>query len=113
MRRRVEADRRATRRSVQVVVGVSVGTAVLLAVFNHSYVKPYDSLLGQGMLCLVVALYVVAFLWLRRLSKYDLPQRFLGGAKPGVPGVVPPTVAGWQDTLPLRGRATMDAGGGQ
>jgi Flp pilus assembly protein TadB len=115
MRRRVEADRRATRRSVQIVVGVSVGTALGLTVFNRDYVEPYDDFLGQLMLCVVVGLYTAAFLWLRRLSKYDLPQRFLGSPKsaPGVPGEVPETVAGWQGSAPLRGRHAMDAGGGR
>ncbi|MBT2210616.1 MULTISPECIES: type II secretion system F family protein [Actinomadura] len=123
MRRRVEADRRSTRRSVRIVVGVSVGTALGLAVFNHSYVEPYDDFLGQLVLCVVVALYAAAFLWLRRLAKYELPGRFLSEprrAQPGVPGEVPSTVAGWQGAasatgsqeLPLRGRHTMDAGGG-
>ncbi|MEU9844109.1 type II secretion system F family protein, partial [Actinomadura sp. NPDC048032] len=60
MRRRVEADRRATRRSVRIVVAVSVGTALALAVFNHSYVEPYDDVLGQLVLCIVVALYGAA-----------------------------------------------------
>ncbi|GAA4374846.1 type II secretion system F family protein [Actinomadura verrucosospora] len=100
MRRRVEADRRATRRSVRIVVAVSVGTALALAVFNHSYVEPYDDVLGQLVLCIVVALYGAAFLWLRRLSRYEMPGRFLseprGAAQPGVPGEVPSTVAGWQ-----------------
>ncbi|MDL4814749.1 type II secretion system F family protein [Actinomadura opuntiae] len=128
MRRRVEADRRSTRRSVRIVVGVSVGTALALAVFNHSYVQPYDDFLGQLVLCVVVALYAAAFLWLRRLAKYDLPGRFLSEprqAGPGVPGEVPSTVAAWQagraaqagrtgttQDVPLRGRHTMDAGGG-
>ncbi|OLT30521.1 type II secretion system protein [Actinomadura sp. CNU-125] len=115
MRRRVEADRRSTRRSVRIVVGVSVGTALGLAVFNGSYVEPYDDFLGQLVLCLVVALYAAAFVWLRRLSKYELPARFLSeprnAPRPGVPGEVPSTVAGWQ-TEPLRGRHVMDAGGG-
>ncbi|MGI5206776.1 type II secretion system F family protein [Spirillospora sp. CA-108201] len=100
MRRRVEADRRATRRSVRIVVAVSVGTALALAVFNHSYVEPYDDVLGQLVLCIVVALYGAAFLWLRRLSRYEMPGRFLseprGAAQPGVPAEVPSTVAGWQ-----------------
>ncbi|TYB48389.1 type II secretion system F family protein [Actinomadura chibensis] len=123
MRRRVEADRRSTRRSVRIVVAVSVGTALALAVFNHSYVRPYDDVLGQLVLCVVVALYAAAFLWLRRLARYELPGRFLtearDAAQPGVPGEVPSTVAGWQgdgsagpQELPLRGRHTMDAGGG-
>jgi hypothetical protein len=114
MRRRVEADRRTTRRSVQIVVGFSVGTSLLLAIFNQEYVRPYNTLVGQLVLIVVIAFYAAAFLWLRRLSKYDLPQRFLGdrGAQPGVPGEVPATVAGWQESVPLRGRAAMDAGGG-
>ena len=108
MRRRVEAERRATRRSVQVVVGVSVGTALLLALFNHKYVQPYDGVLGQMVLCIVIALYVAAFLWLRRLANFDLPQRFLGGPEPEGDAA-----AGRQGAAaPLRGRATMDAGGG-
>ncbi|MFC9969396.1 type II secretion system F family protein [Spirillospora sp. NPDC127200] len=118
MRRRVEADRRATRRSVRIVVGVSVGTALGLAVFNHSYVEPYDDLVGQLVLCVVIGLYAAAFLWLRRLARYELPGRFLTEprpAPPGVPGEAPATVAGWQGKGgdgALRGRHTMDAGGG-
>ncbi|WP_018653543.1 type II secretion system F family protein [Actinomadura flavalba] len=117
MRRRVEADRRATRRSVRIVVGVSVGTAILLAVFNRSYVEPYDDFLGQLVLCVIVGLYAAGFLWLRRLSRYELPGRFLTRAKerPGVPEQVPSTVASWQGTanrLPLRGRHATDAGTG-
>ncbi|MBW8484707.1 type II secretion system F family protein [Actinomadura parmotrematis] len=115
MRRRVEADRRATRRSVRIVVGVSVGSALGLAVLNHSWVEPYDGVLGQLMLSVVIALYAAAFLWLRRLARYELPSRFLGGGagRPGVPEQVPSTVAGWQGrAAALRGRHTMDAGGG-
>ncbi|MEW2356917.1 type II secretion system F family protein [Spirillospora sp. NPDC029432] len=114
MRRRVEADRRATRRSVRIVVGVSVGTAIGLAVFNHSYVEPYDDFLGQLVLCLVIALYGAGFVWLRRLAKYEMPSRFLTRAdRPGVPGEVPSTVAGWQSKAGgLRGRHAADAGGG-
>lgn len=114
MRRRVEADRRTTRRSVRIVIGFSVGMAIGLAVLNHTYVQPYDGVLGQLVLVVVIALYAAALFWLRRLSRYDLPQRFLGerAAQGGVPADAPATVAGWQEGLPLRGRATMDAGGG-
>ncbi|WP_433328995.1 type II secretion system F family protein [Spirillospora sp. CA-294931] len=114
MRRRVEADRRSTRRSVKIVVGVSVGTALALAIFNHSYVEPYDDVLGQLVLCVVIALYAAGFLWLRRLAKFEMPSRFLTqtSQRPGVPGEVPNTVAGWQSNGVLRGRHTMDAGGG-
>jgi hypothetical protein len=114
MRRRVEADRRATRRSVRIVVGVSVGTAIGLAVFNHGYVEPYDDFLGQLVLCLVIALYGAGFMWLRRLARYEMPSRFLtasrrerpAAARPGVPGEVPTTVAGWQSAGEARGGAS-------
>jgi Flp pilus assembly protein TadB len=99
MRRRVEANRRTTRRSVQIVVGVSVGTALLLAIWNRSYVKTYDTWVGQLVLAVVVGLFALGFIWLRRLAKYEMPQRFLGAAdtdRPGVPAEVPETVARWQ-----------------
>src|SRR5918999_3055412 len=116
MRRRVEANRRTTRFSVQVVVGVSVGTSLLLAVFNRSYVAPYNDFLGQLVLSIVVGLYALGFLWLRRLARFDIPQRFLGTTAeptPGVPGEVPATVARWQqgDGVRLRGRHATDGGG--
>jgi hypothetical protein len=114
MRRRVESDRRSTRRSVRIIVGFSVGAALVLAILNRTYVEPYDSWLGQLVLTVVIGLYAAAFFWLRRLSHYDMPQRFLGDqeTRPGVPAEVPATVAGWQEGVPLRGRAAMDAGGG-
>ncbi|HEU5156346.1 MAG TPA: type II secretion system F family protein [Streptosporangiaceae bacterium] len=120
MRRRVGANRRTTRFSVQVVVGVSVGTSLLLAIANRSYVRPYDGFLGQIVLSVVVGLYGLGFIWLRRLAKFDMPQRFLGdaaaaaGPQPGVPGEVPATVAAWQrgNGVRLRGRHVTDGGGG-
>ena len=42
MRRKVGADRRSTRRSVQIVVLVSVGLALVLALFDHGFLAPYD-----------------------------------------------------------------------
>jgi Flp pilus assembly protein TadB len=125
MRRRVEANRRTTRFSVQIVVGVSVGVSLLLAIFNRSYVQPYDGFLGQIVLTVVVGLYALGFIWLRRLAKFDMPQRFLGtaaaatgpqpGGPAGVPGEVPATVAAWQrqgNGGRLRGRHAIDGGGG-
>lgn len=127
MRRRVEANRRITRRSVQIVVFVSVGTSLLLAVTNRTYVRPYNDFLGQVVLSIVIFLYALGFVWLRRLARFDMPQRFLGttdapqqpGASggpgaPAVPAEVPATVAGWQqgNGERLRGRHAMDGGGG-
>jgi Flp pilus assembly protein TadB len=81
MRRRVEANRRTTRRSVQIVVGVSVGTALFLSIVNRSYVRSYDSFTGQVVLAIVVGLFALGFIWLRRLAKYEMPERFLASGE--------------------------------
>ncbi len=85
MRRKVNAERRSTRRSAQIVVGVSVGLALGLAVFNPGYVHTYDSPLGQLVLAVVVALYAGGFVWMRRLATFETPQRLLLGPGPAVP----------------------------
>ncbi|GAA2888587.1 type II secretion system F family protein [Streptosporangium fragile] len=78
MRRRVEAERRATRRSVQIVVGTAVAFAVALVVFNPSYVAEYDDALGQAVLVVVAGLFGAGFAWMRRLARFDKPARLLG-----------------------------------
>jgi Flp pilus assembly protein TadB len=85
MRRKVNAERRSTRRSAQIVVGVSVGLALGLAVFNRSYVHTYDSPLGQLVLAVVVALYAGGFVWMRRLATFETPQRLLLDPGPAQP----------------------------
>ena len=98
MRRKVNAERRSTRRSVQIVVAVSVGLALVMAIFNRGYVRPYDSAIGQIVLVVVVALYGVAFIWLRRLAKFDAPQRLLmlPPPTPNLPAEAPEAVAAWR-----------------
>jgi len=78
-RRRVNADRRSTRRSVQIVVLVSVGMAAALAVLDHKFLTPYDGVMGQLILVIVVAIYAAGILWLRRLAQFETPQRLLSG----------------------------------
>jgi Flp pilus assembly protein TadB len=85
MRRKVSAERRSTRRSVQIVVLISVGLALGMAFFNHSYVRVYDSPAGQLVLVFVVALYAAGFIWLRKLANFDPPERLFA---------VPPVTAG-------------------
>jgi Flp pilus assembly protein TadB len=77
MRRKVNAERRSTRRSAQIVVGVSVGLALGLGIFNHGYVQVYDSPAGQLVLIVIVALYAAGFLWTRKLATFDTPERLL------------------------------------
>ena len=77
VRRRVEASRRSTRRSVQVVVGVIAGVATLLVLFNREYVKPYGTVEGQTVLAAVLAVFGLSVFWLRSLSGVSEPERFL------------------------------------
>jgi Flp pilus assembly protein TadB len=83
MRRKVSAERRSTRRSVQIVVAISVGLALGMAFFNHSYVRVYDSPAGQLVLVFVVALYAAGFIWLRKLANFEPPERLFA-----VPAVI-------------------------
>jgi Flp pilus assembly protein TadB len=97
MRRKVNAERRSTRRSVQIVVAVSVGLALLLAIFDHAYVGAYDSFAGQVVLVIVAALYAASFLWLRKLARFETPGRLLAAPAPGTPPGAPEAVAAWRD----------------
>jgi Flp pilus assembly protein TadB len=77
MRRKISADRRSTRRSVQIVIGVSVGLALILAVLDHGFLAPYNNVLGQIILVVVVTIYGVGVYWLRKLAIFEEPQRLL------------------------------------
>jgi Flp pilus assembly protein TadB len=99
MRQRVIAQRSSTRRSVQIVVVVSVAFVLGLAIFNRSFVQPYGTAIGQLVLAVVCLLFAAGFWWLRKLSKIETPDRFLVHAPertgqragvPGMPGHFPP-----------------------
>lgn len=77
MRQRVSASRAGTRRSAQIVVVFSIVIMLGLAVLNRSFVAPYSSVRGQLVLVVVVALFAVGMLWMRRLAGVQLPRRFL------------------------------------
>ncbi len=89
MRSRVAAGRASTRRSVQIVVGVTVAFVVGLTVFNPAYVEPYRTALGQGVLLVVVLLFAGGFFWLRRLSQFDVPDRLLRPLPPAAAASAP------------------------
>ncbi|MFY9931605.1 MAG: type II secretion system F family protein [Streptosporangiaceae bacterium] len=99
MRRKVNSSRRSTRRSVQIVIAVSVLMAVGLAVLDRSFLQPYDSVVGQIVLAVVVVIYGLGIWWLRKLARFDSPNRLLGTAPavtPAAPGAEPETVAAWR-----------------
>ncbi len=74
-RRRVSAGRATMRRSVQLVVIITLAFAVFLVLFSGDYVKPYGSVGGQLALAVVVGLFAAAFMWMRKLA----------GAEPNTP----------------------------
>jgi hypothetical protein len=45
--------------------------------FNPTYVEPYRSFVGQFVLFLVVLLYTAGLVWLRKLARIEVPERFL------------------------------------
>ncbi|GAA4578880.1 type II secretion system F family protein [Planotetraspora phitsanulokensis] len=77
MRRKVEAERKSTRKSVHIVVIASLVFAGGLVIFNRSYVEDYASLLGQAVLVVVAGLFGAGFAWMRKLAKFDKPARIL------------------------------------
>jgi Flp pilus assembly protein TadB len=79
MRERIAAGRQSTRRSVMIVVGVTLVFVLGLRWFNPGYVAPYATFTGQFVLLIVILLFAAGFFWLRRLAAFDLPGRFLVG----------------------------------
>ncbi|WP_229905650.1 type II secretion system F family protein [Lentzea cavernae] len=77
MRMRVNAGRARTRTSVRVIVGTTLLFAGGLVAFNRDYLSPFDSVSGQLVLLLVGALFVTAFAWLTKISRFREPERFL------------------------------------
>ena len=78
MRRKVAASRRSTRRSVQIVIFVSVGMAIGLAVLDRTFLAPYGTVFGQFVLAVIAAIYGVGIIWLRKLASFSAPERLLG-----------------------------------
>lgn len=80
-RRRISAGRASMRRSVQIVVIITLAFAVFLVIFSRSYVKPYATVGGQVTLAVVVALFAAAFVWMRKLAGGEQAQPFLQRAE--------------------------------
>jgi tight adherence protein B len=76
-RRRVSAGRASMRRSVQLVVVITIGFAVFLVMFSRDYITPYNSVGGQLALTVVLALFAAAFAWMRSLAGGETALPFL------------------------------------
>ncbi|MEV5576606.1 type II secretion system F family protein [Spirillospora sp. NPDC052269] len=77
-RREVEAARAEHRTTVRWVIGILL-VLTTAAVCQRSYVQPFDTALGQGVLAVIAACYAGAFTWLHRLGRPDIGRRFLAG----------------------------------
>jgi len=77
MRQRVDAARKATRRSVQIIVGITLVVVLGMTLLNRSYVAPYNTPIGQIVLLVIFALFAAGFVWLRKLAQFEVPSRFL------------------------------------
>lgn len=80
-RRQISAGRATMRRSVQLVVIITLAFAVFLVLFSREYVKPYASVGGQFALAVVVALFAAAFMWMRKLAGGEPSTPFLSRAE--------------------------------
>jgi Flp pilus assembly protein TadB len=95
VRRKVNAERRSTRRSAQIVIGVSVGLAVGLGVFDRSYVHVYSTLTGQFVLAAIAGLYAAGIAWMRALARFPVPERLLARGPSAAAPDIPETVTAW------------------
>lgn len=77
MRMRVEAGRSRTRTSVRVIVGTTLGFAVLVTLLNRQYLSAFDSVTGQIVLLGIGVLFGLGFVWLARIAAVAEPDRFL------------------------------------
>jgi Flp pilus assembly protein TadB len=77
MRQRINASRASTRRSVQIVVGITLAVVLGLRIFNPAYVAPYSTPVGQVVLIVIMGIFAAGIMWLRSLAKDDAPERFL------------------------------------
>ena len=82
MRRRVNAGRASTRRSVQIVIAITILFVLGLALFNRRLRRALLSAVGQVVLFLILCCFAAGFAWMRRLAAFEVPERFLFSAGP-------------------------------
>jgi Flp pilus assembly protein TadB len=82
VRGRIEAGRKSIRRSVQIIVGLTMTVVLGLTLLNRPYVAPYSTPAGQIALAVVFGIFAAGFLWLRRLAQFEVPERFLTSKSP-------------------------------
>ena len=78
LRRKITASRAGDRRAVQLMMVIVLAVATFLIMFSGgSYTRPYDTVSGQLVLAIVLAMFTTSFLWIRKLAGARPPSRFL------------------------------------
>jgi Flp pilus assembly protein TadB len=78
MRGRIWVGRARTRSSVRIVASVVAVFILGLATFNRDYLEPYSTASGQAVLAVILGVFVAALWWMARMSRVDVPERFVG-----------------------------------
>jgi len=97
-RRQVEADRAKPRASARWVTVITIVVLLMLAA-SGSYVAPYRTPLGEVVLAVLLASYVGALIWMRRMSLPPVAPRFLAASRTD-PRLGDPRLAGSRLTDP-------------
>ncbi|MDT0331181.1 type II secretion system F family protein [Nocardiopsis lambiniae] len=77
---KVSAGRARLRTSSRIIMGVTLGMAAFMLVFNPAYLEPFDGFLGQVFLAVIGALWATAVVWMTRMSRFSLGPRVLAPA---------------------------------
>ena len=86
-RRQIEADRAKPRATARWVTIITVSVLGVLAL-TGSYIQPYGTPFGQALLALLLSLYVLTLVWMRRMATGAALPRFIGTpARTHDPGV--------------------------
>jgi len=77
MRRAILSEQTKQISSVRGILAVTVGFWVLLAIFAREYMTPYNTVLGQVALTVIIAGFGFTLAWFRRLARPVIGARFL------------------------------------
>jgi tight adherence protein B len=83
MRERVDRVRAQFETSAKAMFAIGVFIVVFLLTVGKGTLDPYRSPLGQIVLAVPLLMWAITFWWLKRLSRYEMPQRFIVAAEAG------------------------------
>ncbi len=89
MQLRIEAGRARIRTSTNVVIGATLLFSAGLVFLNRSYLNPFGTALGQGILAIIGLIFGSAFWWLDKMGRPSSPERFLSFPGSGTTNVSP------------------------